>query len=209
MTRSRTEKARHYQKRYGKAHREKAREYKREWQRAHPEARARWVLQHPGKVREYRRRHYQKHKAKIAEYRSQRRTQTREYQRAYRATHRREVNAHKLAWRRANPQRLREHARMWSARQRAIKRQAAGCHTEAQWLSRVEYFGWRCVYCGRVLKPENAGGRRVEPDTLTKDHTIPLSKRGSDWASNLRPACKSCNSSKHTSLASRTFTLLG
>jgi hypothetical protein len=63
---------------------------------------------------------------------------------------------------------------------------AEGFHSEAQWLARVAFYGWRCAYCDIKLTPF----------TLTKDHRIPLSKRGSDWPANLVPACKRCNSWK-------------
>lgn len=66
------------------------------------------------------------------------------------------------------------------------ERTAAGVHTEGQWLVRVEFFGWKCRYCGKTLTPQ----------TLTKDHQIPLSERGTQWPVNLVPACQSCNSSK-------------
>jgi hypothetical protein len=63
---------------------------------------------------------------------------------------------------------------------------AAGIHTQEQWIQRVEYFGWRCRYCHIEL----------HRSTLTKDHQIPISDHSTEWASNLVPACKSCNSSK-------------
>lgn len=63
---------------------------------------------------------------------------------------------------------------------------AMGRCTVEQWMARVEYFGWLCVYCRKTLTPK----------TLTKDHAIPLSRGGSNWPSNLVPACKSCNSKK-------------
>jgi 5-methylcytosine-specific restriction endonuclease McrA len=59
---------------------------------------------------------------------------------------------------------------------------AKGSHTPQQWEARCEYYGNKCVDCG-------------SPD-ITKDHRVPLSKGGTDWASNLIPRCKSCNSRK-------------
>lgn len=63
---------------------------------------------------------------------------------------------------------------------------ADGFHTPEQWLARVVFFGWRCKYCGIQLQEE----------TLTKDHQIALVNGGSEWASNLVPSCKPCNSWK-------------
>jgi 5-methylcytosine-specific restriction endonuclease McrA len=61
-----------------------------------------------------------------------------------------------------------------------------GFHTQQQWLWRIELYGWQCIYCGAELTVE----------TLTKDHRIPVARRGTNWASNLVPACRPCNSWK-------------
>lgn len=66
-------------------------------------------------------------------------------------------------------------------------REQKGHHSPQKWLARVEFFGWRCAYCTQPLTDK----------TLTKDHSIPLSKNGTDWPANLVPACRSCNSRKH------------
>lgn len=57
--------------------------------------------------------------------------------------------------------------------------------TPEEWLDTLEYFDNSCAYCGTS-----------EAD-LHRDHVIPLSKGGFYVQSNLVPACKSCNSSKH------------
>jgi 5-methylcytosine-specific restriction endonuclease McrA len=62
-----------------------------------------------------------------------------------------------------------------------------GSHTYEQWLARCAYFGWKCAYCRMDLTAE----------TVTQDHMIPLSKGGTNWASNLAPACLPCNMKKH------------
>jgi 5-methylcytosine-specific restriction endonuclease McrA len=73
------------------------------------------------------------------------------------------------------------------ALRRTRKLGAKGHHSRFQWKARVDYFGWRCRYCRT----------RLTIKTLTKDHVIPLAKGGSEWASNLVPACWSCNQHKH------------
>lgn len=69
---------------------------------------------------------------------------------------------------------------------RAAKRKAVGSHTKAEWVARIVFYGWRCFYCKC----------RLTPETVTKDHRIPASKGGSEFASNLVPACGCCNSGK-------------
>lgn len=63
---------------------------------------------------------------------------------------------------------------------------APGRHTSEQWFGRVEFYGWRCAYCGL----------RLTTKTLVKEHAIPLSRGGTNWPANLMPACKPCNSRK-------------
>jgi HNH endonuclease len=72
------------------------------------------------------------------------------------------------------------------ARYRARKIGARGSHTLDQWMSVVRLYAWKCFYCSKKLNRK----------TLTKDHRNPLSKGGSDFARNLLPACKACNSGK-------------
>jgi hypothetical protein len=56
--------------------------------------------------------------------------------------------------------------------------------TAAQWRAMKAHYGYRCVYCGK------------KQQRLTQDHITPFSKGGSHTASNIVPACRSCNSKK-------------
>lgn len=51
-----------------------------------------------------------------------------------------------------------------------------------QLIARFDYFGNLCWMCGKTAN--------------SMDHVIPLSKNGTFWPANLRPACRSCNASK-------------
>jgi 5-methylcytosine-specific restriction endonuclease McrA len=94
-------------------------------------------------------------------------------------------------WRKENPKRL-QHYR--STRARRV-RFAPGTHTFQQWVDRIEYYGWKCA-----LQISDNCLVNLTPETVTRDHRIPLSKGGSNWAANLVPACKSCNSKKKDKL---------
>jgi len=85
-------------------------------------------------------------------------------------------------WRKENPKKL----LAYNQNRRALKANAAGHATVEQIKSRFQYHENRCYYCG-----DSESGLHVE-------HRIPLSRGGSNWPSNLVPACQSCNFSKHT-----------
>ena len=71
-------------------------------------------------------------------------------------------------------------------RRRALKRGATiNDFTAAQWREVQAAYDHRCVYCGKRFKGK-----------LTQDHITPLSKGGNHTASNIVPACTSCNSRK-------------
>jgi 5-methylcytosine-specific restriction endonuclease McrA len=72
-----------------------------------------------------------------------------------------------------------------SHRRRAAKAEAPGDFTVEEFAALCEAHEYRCVYCGCDGK-------------MTADHAIPLSRGGSNYISNIVPACKSCNSSKGT-----------
>ncbi len=65
---------------------------------------------------------------------------------------------------------------------------ADGRVSAEQWSALIEFHQGLCTYCG-------CGGK------MTQDHDIPLSRGGLHDASNIFPACQSCNSRKHTKTA--------
>ena len=66
---------------------------------------------------------------------------------------------------------------------RAKRAMAPGRCAAWQLQGRFVYYNNKCAYCG-ITGP------------LEADHVIPLSRGGTNWPSNIRPACRSCNSSK-------------
>ncbi len=85
-------------------------------------------------------------------------------------------------WRKANPERTLLQIRAQNAARYARDKKAAGCCSPAQLAARWEYYGGLCWMCGK-------------PATDT-DHVKPLGAGGSNWPSNLRPACRKCNRAK-------------
>jgi 5-methylcytosine-specific restriction endonuclease McrA len=67
-------------------------------------------------------------------------------------------------------------------RRHARKLAAAGAATLEQIAARVAYYGWRCWMCRGIWEEI--------------DHVLPLARGGSNWPSNLRPACAKCNGRK-------------
>ena len=82
------------------------------------------------------------------------------------------------AWRQANPEKWKAIKALYFAR----RKNARGHCSVEQLLARIAYYGWRCYMCGKPF------------DVI--DHVIPLARGGTNWPSNLRPACKSDNSKK-------------
>lgn len=84
-------------------------------------------------------------------------------------------------WAAANPaKRSAQHFRE-RVRRRAI---VVADLTNDQWTGIKIAYRHRCAYCG------------CKPRKLTQDHVVPVSKGGQHTASNIVPACQSCNSSK-------------
>lgn len=107
-------------------------------------------------------------------------------------------------WREANPELVRRTKRAWyyrtrardperfraqdirSAQIRRAREAAVPCvdFSQEQLLARYAFFGDRCWMCGRGDVP------------LHMDHVKPISRGGAHMLSNIRPACKPCNSGK-------------
>lgn len=67
-------------------------------------------------------------------------------------------------------------------------KRAGGEITQEEWNGILKEFGNRCAYCGSDGKPFGLG----------MDHVIPLRSGGKHSVGNVVPACRSCNSRKHT-----------
>lgn len=138
-----------------------------------------WRLAHPEKVRKY-------NKA--------RQLKTREHVRKWEKAHPEKVRKKLQKWKKANPKRRCAHSSKWvksnpekataiKIRHAGLKRNAQGRCTAIQLQYRIAFYGGRCWMCGATA--------------TSIDHVKPLTKGGSNWPSNLRPACHSCNSRKN------------
>lgn len=96
-------------------------------------------------------------------------------------------------WEKNNPDKVREKRR----RRRNLELHTKGLHTEQEWQEKKKEYNYRCAYCGIH---ENALKKKYTYKnwwSLTEDHIQALSKNGSDYITNIIPACISCNSSKN------------
>jgi 5-methylcytosine-specific restriction endonuclease McrA len=184
------EKKRLQNQRYRAKHREEKRAYDRAYAAAHREEKRAYDQAYRETNREALR---QKSHRYYLRDREQRRPQYQAYYLAHREeaaaagrarylAKREAILARVLAWQKAHP----EYVALREARRRARKAAApTNDLTAAQWREIKAHYGHRCVYCGR------------QQQRLSMDHITPLAKGGSHTASNIVPACRSCNSRKN------------
>lgn len=77
------------------------------------------------------------------------------------------------------------------------KLQLAATLTKEEWLQTLEKYDYSCAYCG------------IPTSQLNQEHWIPLSRGGEYTTENIVPACKLCNSRKHTMTGNEFLELLG
>ena len=136
----------------------------------------------------------EEHKARACVYSKRSRAKHPDYKKSYDDTHREEkhrkqriYDANRFDERSAYKKSHRDQYNALEKKRRAAKKNAPiNDFTLIQWQQMKEHCGNRCVYCSRKMKK------------LTQDHIMPLSKGGSHTFSNIVPACRSCNSRKHT-----------
>ena len=206
-----------YAREYRAKHPDKHRAAVAKWREAHPdEHRASvkaWSAAHPEKKREYQQRWYKEHGLdRERQYQAENRDRLNEYQRKrhdsdehrawkreWHAKNAATVNAKTREKRgkdpgpfraadRARYERCRYQRVMLAERARARRSGATGSHTVAEWKSVLRHFKRLCVYCGVKLTTKN----------ISKDHDVPLKRLGSNSIRNIVPACRRCNSRKHT-----------
>lgn len=159
-----------YRKRWRAQHLEHSRIYEREWKKV-------WRKEHPEENREYHKAYCESNKDKVVKYRRK-------------ADAKRKDDPKRLASRRSYRQHNRVKLRLYERVRFARERTASGTYTAAQCLARIIFYGWCCAYCRTSLTTA----------TLEMDHVIPISKGGTNWPSNLVPACRPCNRRKSDKL---------
>lgn len=108
----------------------------------------------------------------------------------YYTRHRDSVLSANKAWKDANPEK--RHAHNQARRSRYIG--ASGHFTAEEFSALCDAYDNSCAYCG-------------EPGKLEADHDVPLSRGGSNYIENIRPACGTCNRRKHTKTAAEFLSL--
>lgn len=136
------------------------------------------------KMRAHGRLYYAAHREVRKQYRRQRywanRDQALAAGRHQARKHRAKRSAREKAWRHANPERTKGYERRYRAAKKAA---IIGQVTPHLLAAKLAYWGHRCWMCG---------GPPVDVD-----HVKPLAKGGPHMLANLRPACRSCNSTKN------------
>lgn len=154
----------------------------------------RWAKKNPDRVKEQVARTYQNHLAdrqtkmrayysenkvvllaQMAEYRRDHPDEIRTANQLYKQLFPEKVKASEQATRAKKP----EQYRIGYAIQRHKRRNAPGHCSPDQLQARIDFYGGKCWMCG-------APWEHI-------DHVKPISKGGSNWPANLRPACEACN----------------
>lgn len=138
-------------------------------------------------IKQYQKEYRQKNANKLKDYKRQWNIANRNklylYHKDWAATHPEQVRLSRKKYRKKN---LKQHA-VNEAKRRAAKASASRNDlTSEQWKEIQAAYNFQCVYCGRKMK------------RLTQDHITPLSQGGNHTATNIVPACQTCNSRKLT-----------
>lgn len=141
-------------------------------------------------------------KAKVRRYELKNRTRVRRAHQKWVERNRDRANAYSNAWYYKNTDKCRESTSRWERqnpekvkakvhRRLAKLKAASGTFTGKQLKKVLGKYGRCCVYCAGPYE--------------AIDHVIPLSRGGTNYPSNLRPCCSSCNSSKGSKLLSEWY----
>ena len=165
------------------ANKEYQREYKRNYRETHldynvrqAKATNRWLAEHPEYQKERAKRRWRENPEPLKAAKKRFLAKNPGIQRTW-----------KKRWQQNNPEKHKLQMRMDVKRRKARKKGATICDfTAAQWEQMKADHNHQCFYC------------KEQPNALTQDHCIPLSRNGNHTASNIVPACMPCNGKKGT-----------
>ena len=92
-------------------------------------------------------------------------------------------------WHIKNPEKSQAIIERANAKRQSLYRRAPlNDFTDGQFPAILKRYGYICVWCG------------LSSNSLEQDHVIPLSRGGPHTASNIVPACRSCNASRNNKM---------
>lgn len=158
----------------------KEKEQSKKWMAEHPGYQNKWSKENRAKRRGYEKKHFLKNPQKRRDIEKNYRKNNKDKMATWPCmsrevrikAERKYVNTH------------REIIRAKVARYRISRKNVEGSHTLEEWAQKCKEYNYKCAYCGKI------------PKIISRDHVIPISKGGTDYISNLIPACRSCNSKK-------------
>ena len=163
-------------------------------------------LANPDRQKQTRKRYYESHKEEVNTYSrawyQENKAQAKETGHRHYLEHKEYIQEKAREWRKLHPEQKLETDRKWRDKNRekvrasnrhrkAVKKSAEGSHTAEDIRTLLKMQKGRCWWCGKPFGQD-----------YHVDHRIPLSRGGSDDASNLVITCPTCNIEKHTRLPS-------
>lgn len=116
--------------------------------------------------------------------------QKKQYNRVFHAKHYQEnkeaIKASVKEYRQNNPEWKKVYSMRFKLYRKKLAAELPSTFTPKEWESCLIEFDYSCAYCRTKTK-------------MTQEHVIPVTKGGGYEASNIIPACQSCNSSKNGS----------
>lgn len=186
-------------------------EYDKEYRRKNKERIAeyhkQYAIKNKEKIKSYNKEYREKNIDKLKQYYEENKERISEYNKQYRSNNRENLNAEKRKWteenkkylqkyRIINKERDREKQKIWSQTERGKKLNNQATQkrrkrikslpfnfTDDNWKECLEYFDYRCAYCGKKAKLEH-------------EHFIPIVKHGNYTSDNILCSCRTCNASK-------------
>lgn len=131
--------------------------------------------------KQYHQDHYEKHLQQGTLYRENNRELLAQKQQKYYALHRKERLLNTKTYFNNHKDLCNNLSKRYKSRKRGAMQSDL---TLWQWQEIQAVYNYRCVYCDK------------KPRKLEMDHITPLSKSGNHTASNIVPACRSCNAKK-------------
>lgn len=141
--------------------------------------------------------YYEKNKQSIVDKRKENKEQILDYIKEWQKNNQEKVASYKKKWKKDNPEKVKLGNKLYYSKpeikkkmnlhvnlRRARKAKLEATLTKDEWENAKLYFNNCCAYCGTK-------------ETLTKDHFIPVVKKGGYTKENIIPACRSCNCSKN------------